>query len=198
MYELQTSVEVNGVEYRITNEGDYRMVLDCFNVLNDEELNDYERMIACAIIFFVDFDSMDDLARLSSEEYTDLINGMMLFFNCGENKSSGMTSQYKLIDWEQDSQLIISAINNVSGKEIRAERYIHWWTFMAYYMAIGDCPLSNIVSIRHKIAKGKKLEKYESEFRRDNPQYFQWNAVSVQQKADDELLRQIWNNGEGD
>ena len=195
MYELQTSVEVGGNEYRITNDGDYRMVLDCFNVLNDEELNDYERMIACAIIFFVDFDSVDDLARLSSEEYTDLVNQMFLFFNCGEDKSSGMNMPYKLIDWEQDSQLIISAINNVSGKEIRAERYIHWWTFMGYYMAIGDCPLSNIVNIRHKIAKGKKLEKYESEFRRDNPQYFTWNSVSVQQKADDEYIRQLWNNG---
>jgi hypothetical protein len=39
-------------------------------------------------------------------------------------------------------------------------------------MAIGDGALATVVGIRDKIARGKKLEKYEQDFKRDNPQYF--------------------------
>jgi hypothetical protein len=35
-------------------------------------------------------------------------------------------------------------------------------------MEIGECTFSNIVSIREKKIKGKKLEKYEQEFYREN------------------------------
>ena len=194
MFELQTSVEVNGVEYHITNDGDYRVVLDCFKALNDEELSDLERMVASAIIFFDDLNSIDDINNLPEGVYGELIQGMNRFFNCGEDKTAGMNVQYKVIDWEDDSQLIASAVNHVYGKEIRAEKYVHWWTFMGYYMAIGDCPLATIVSIRGKIAKGKKLEKYEQEFKRENPQYFNWNMFTAQQLEADEYARSIWNN----
>ena len=35
MYELPTSITLKGIEHPIRNDGDYRMVLDCFNALND-------------------------------------------------------------------------------------------------------------------------------------------------------------------
>ena len=196
MFELPTSVEVDGVEYHITEDGDFRMVLDCFNALNDPDLSDLERMVASAIIFFSDLNSIEDVNELPDGVYGKLIEGMNRFFNCGEDKLVGMNVQYKVIDWEEDSQLIASAVNRVYGKEIRAEKYVHWWTFMGYFMAIGESPLATIVNIRGKIAKGKPLEKYEQEFRRDNPQYFGWNPMTVQQMEADRLARSMWNSGE--
>ena len=100
---------------------------------------------------------------------------------------------FKTIDWEKDSQLISSAVNKVAGQEVRAVEYMHWWTFMGYFNAIGESALSTVVGIRNKIAKGKKLEKYEMEFRRDNPQYFIWDMRTIQQKEEDELINQLWN-----
>lgn len=168
------------------------MVLDCFSVLNDVELDERERVLACLIIFYEDFTEVEQALDLTEEELTALIENAFLFFNCGQKHTSGETN-YKTIDWEQDSQLISSAVNKVAGKEIRAEQYLHWWTFMGYFNAVGESALSTVVGIRDKIVKGKKLEKYEQQFRHDNPQYFDWDRRTLKQKEDDELLNQIWN-----
>lgn len=192
MYELPTTVTVNDTVYTIRDKGDFRMVLDCFSVLNDVELDERERVLACLIIFYEDFNEVEQALDLTEEELTALIEKAFLFFNCGQKHTSGETN-YKTIDWEQDSQLISSAVNKVAGKEIRAEQYLHWWTFMGYFNAVGESALSTVVGIRDKIVKGKKLEKYEQQFRQDNPQYFDWDRRTLRQKEDDELLNQIWN-----
>lgn len=194
MYELPTSITVNNKEYQIRNNGDYRMVLDCFQVLNDVELSETERTLACLIIFYEDFNDIESVLSLDGETTKALIDNAFLFFNCGQERSQGETN-YKTIDWETDSQLISSAVNKVAGKEIRAETYLHWWTFMGYFNAVGESALSTVVGIRSKIAKGKKLEKYESQFRQDNPQYFTWDMRTLKQKEEDELLNQLWNKG---
>lgn len=194
MYELPITVTVNDTIYTIRNNGDYRMVLDCFQVLNDVELSENERILACLIIFYEDFNDIESVLSLAGETIKSLIDNAFLFFNCGQEHSQGETN-YKTIDWETDSQLISSAVNKVAGKEIRAEAYLHWWTFMGYFNAVGESALSTVVGIRSKIAKGKKLEKYETEFRRDNPQYFTWDMRTLKQKEDDELLNQLWNKG---
>lgn len=191
MYELPTTIEVNGKIYTIRNQGDYRMVLDCFQVLNDIELVDNERIFACLMIFFEDFNTLEDVISVDEDELKSLTEKTFSFFNCGQ-KTAGAETNYKTIDWEQDAQLISSAVNKVAGREIRADAYLHWWTFMGYFNAIGESALSTVVGIRSKIMRGKKLEKYEQEFRRDNPQYFIWDNRTLQQKEDDELLNQLW------
>ena len=72
------------------------------------------------------------------------------------------------MDWEQDATLIIPAVNRVVGREIRADKYMHWWTFLSSYMEIGECTFTHILSIRQKRATGKKLEKWEQDYIRDN------------------------------
>ena len=72
------------------------------------------------------------------------------------------------MDWEQDATLIIPAVNRVVGREIRADKYMHWWTFLSAYMEIGECTFTHILSIRQKKSTGKKLEKWEQDYIRDN------------------------------
>ena len=196
MFELPTSITIGEREFAIRNKGDYRMVLDCFVCLQDIELDEVERIYTALCIFYGDIESIDDLNMFSDEDtLTQAVTEMYNFFNCGQ-KSIGAKQNHKLIDWEQDSHMIVSAINNVAKKEIRAESYIHWWTFMGYYLAIGECPLSTVVSIREKILKGQKLEKWETTFRRNNPEYFIWNSKSVEDLEAEKYIREIWNNGE--
>jgi hypothetical protein len=65
---------------------------------------------------------------------------------------------------------------------------------MGYYLAIGECSFSEIVSIRSKIAKGQKLEKYEQKFKRENPQYFSWDfRATLQDNEANEYIKSIWN-----
>ena len=193
MYDIPKSINIEGKQYKIRNEGDYRVVLDCFVALNDPELTEEERVFASLIIFYEDINTIEDIYNFPNLE--SAVTEMFKFFNCGQVESPGAKSNYRLIDWQLDSQLVCSAINNVAGKEIRLESYIHWWTFMGYYMAVGDSPLATVVGIRSKIARGKKLEKYELNFKKDNPQYFVWDARTTKQKENDSLMRELWNNG---
>lgn len=193
MYDIPVSVQVGDTQYNIRNKGDFRMVLDCFAALDDEQLTAQERILACVIIFYEDMHSIEDTNKFS--DYQTAVAEMFKFFNCGQEESPGASTNYKLIDWQTDSQLISSAINNVAGKEIRAEKYVHWWTFMGYYLAVGESALSTVVNIRNKIVKGTKLEKYEQEFRKNNPQLFRWKSKTVEQREQDDLARSLWNSG---
>lgn len=197
MFELPTSITIDGRDYPIRNQGDFRMVLDCFVCLQDAELDEQERIIVALCIFYEDVDAIENVRDVFEDDDTlvTAVEEMYNFFNCGQ-ESIGASRNHKLIDWEKDSQIIVSAINNVAKKEVRAESYIHWWTFMGYYLAIGECPLSTVVNIRDKIVRGKKLEKWEQEFRVNNPEYFNWNFKSVEEQELDNYIKDLWNKGE--
>lgn len=191
MYSLQTSVQIGQASFEIRNKGDFRMVLDCFEALNDEELTQTEQMYSALIIFYEDLNSIEDV-MLHNDVLVELYKEMMKFFNNGEEQVTSNTGGYKLIDWQKDSNLIISAINNVAKTEVRALDYLHWWTFLGYYTAIGECTLSTIISIRYKIANGKKLEKHEKKFRDDNPEYFNIDMRSASQREAEDYVKQLW------
>lgn len=197
MYSLPTKIKIGDNEFNIRNNGDYRMVLECFSALQDTELSEEERIISSLIIFYEDFNSYRDVAIILNDDdlATEAVKKMYDFFNCGQ-KDVGAKQNYKLIDWEQDSQTICSAINNVAKTEIRSVEYCHWWTFMGYYLSIGESVLSTVVGIRDKIARGKKLEDYENKFKKDNPQYFAFDYRSASQIQEDEEFRRMWEGGQ--
>ena len=194
MFDIPISINVNGQSYNIRKKGDFRMVLDCFVALNDMELSKEERRIAALMIFYEDFNEVEDVLNCDDETLITLIKEMYKFFNCGQEDGVGHKLNHNLVDWKKDEQFICSAVNNVAKKEIRLEEYLHWWTFMGYYLAIGDSPMSTIIAIRHKIVEGKKLEKYEQEFKKDNPQYFDWNFKSVEEREAEQEVLAMWNS----
>lgn len=188
MFELPIKIQIADKDYPITRKGDYRVVLNCFDVLNDPYINEHTRVYASIVLFYEDIKNLDDVIGIFGENIEEAVEKMYWFFNCGQ-KSIGAVKESKLIDWVGDEQLICAAINNVCKKEIRAEDYCHWWTFMGYYNSVGESSLATVVSIRDKILKGKKLEKYEKEFKRNNPQYFLWRSKSVeQQQIENDLI----------
>ena len=162
-YDLPTTVDADGQVLNIRNRGDWKTIIDVNIALTDQELTDQERVIAAMSIFY-------------ETPISDIVNpdaaalGMSEFIAVGDDSSA--PKGHKLIDWHDDAAIIVSGVNHVIGSEIRAIPYMHWWTFVAAYMAIGDSVLATVVGIRDKIARGKKLEKHESEFKKRNPQYF--------------------------
>ena len=195
MYKLPTKVTVNDPEFNIRERGDFRMVLDCFKALQDEELSEDYRVLASLLIFYNELNDFEDL-REYEPHINELTKEMFRFINGGEDNSPGAERDVTLVDWEQDSQLVCAAINNVSHQEIRALEYLHWWTFLGYYMSVGQSVLSTVVSIRDKIAHHKKLEKWEKDFKKDNPKYFVWRQTAQEQDLNN-LVRDIWNKGGG-
>lgn len=195
MYTLVTSIEVEGKQFHIRENGDFRMILDCFSALQDEKLSEDYRVLACLLIFYNEFNDFNDLFDLDENVAIELMNHMFEFFNCGQPDSPGAKTETPLIDWDKDSTMICSAINKVAGTEIRALEYLHWWTFVGYYMAIGQSVMATVVGIRDKITRHKKLEKWEQEFKKQNPNYFVWKNSSVRDREAEDLVRILWNKG---
>ena len=180
VYSLPTELDVGGQILQIRNNGDWRTIIDVCIALSDPALTEMEKIMAAMEIFYIaDMSEIKDLSKAAEL--------MSEWIAAGEDGPKA--KKPKLIDWEADAGLIISGVNGVLGKEIRAEPYIHWWTFIAAYMGIGESALATVVGIRDKIARGKKLEKYEQEFRKNNPQYFGVNKR--QAEADAELLKEL-------
>ena len=156
-WRLPSSLKLGEDDFAIRT--DFRIVLGIFRVLNSDEYDDFEKWSIAIKAFYVD-ENVPDVV--------DAIDKMLQFFGCGaENKESEKRAP-KLMDWDQDADLIIPAINKVAGFDIRGADHLHWWTFMSYYMSIGECTFSTVVTIRKKMTYGEKLEQYEKEFFRDN------------------------------
>ena len=191
MYDIPTTIVIDNQEYPIRCKGDYRMVLDCFSCMSDFDLDEQERLYGSLIIFYEDFNDNTDFIGMDTETLEQLVAKMYNFMQCEENPLK--TMPFRAIDWDKDSQLICSAVNKVAHMEVRAVEYLHWWTFIGYFSEVGESVLSTVVGIRTKIKKGKKLEKYEKEFKASNPHYFIWDSRTAEQKRDDEDILSIWN-----
>ena len=159
-WELPTSISVNNTEYAIRT--DYRAVMDLLTAFSDKEMlgeSEEETNIIRALlvlnILFID--------EVKPEDQNEAIKKAIEFIDMGI-ESSRDVKKPPLMDWDQDAPLIIPAINKVLGREIRADKYMHWWTFLSAYMEIGECSFTHIINIRDKKAKGKKLEKWELEY----------------------------------
>lgn len=166
LWELPTSVFANGHEYQIRT--DYRVVLDLLTALSDKEMQGESERETKLIhfelvrqIMFIDCDS------ILMEDMEEAMKAVSDFVDMGLKTNSDKPHP-RVMDWEQDASLIIPAINRVVGREIRADSYMHWWTFLSAYLEIGECSFTHILSIRQKKAKGKKLEKWEQEYIREN------------------------------
>ena len=169
MWSLPISVEIDGKEYAIRNKCDYRVVLDVISALNDEDL-EMEYRVECALFQFYGNDELDTVKKvLSSLNNIQIaIVEMMKIINLGKEEIEE-ENKPKLMDWEHDFQQIAPPISRVLGYSVRDEKnYTHWYDFVGAYMEIGDCAFANIISIRNKRMKGKKLETWEQDFYKEN------------------------------
>lgn len=140
---------------------DFRDILTIFTAFNDEELSLEEKMLVCLRIIYINMDDINpDLYYEAYEKAVAFININQSHYDCKDD--------FRLMDWEQDEQLIFAAVNKVAGTEVRLFDYMHWWTFMGYYMGIGESLFADVVNIRAKKHKHKKLDAHEIEFYKSN------------------------------
>lgn len=137
--------------------------------LEDPELDENDRVEAALDMLF-----LDPLEEFPSMEAA--MAGLYWFLDGGQDRGNDKAGP-RLVDWEHDWERIIAPVNRVLGQDARAVRYdrehntggLHWWTFLAAYMEIGnDCLMAQIVSIRDKKKRGQKLDKSEREWARRN------------------------------
>lgn len=157
--ELPQALRVGNEMYPINS--DFRTALVIFEAFNDPDLELADKAYVCINCLYCDPESIP--RELTEEAYKQAV-----WFLDGGDIPHG-SSNIKTYDWQQDEALIFSAVNSVAKRELRdPETYTHWWTFLGYFMEIGESLLSAIIHIRKKQAKGKPLAKHELEFLSEN------------------------------
>lgn len=157
---LPTSLQIGDIEYPI--ETDFRNVLIVLAACADPDYTEKEKLwILMRRIF------RDGFYEIPPEYMEEALQKAKWFLDCGQEEDN-RKPPIKVLDWEQDEPIIFPAVNKIAGMETRSQEYIHWWTFMGYFSEIEEGTLSVVLGIRQKKAKGKKLEKWEREFYRNN------------------------------
>ena len=154
IYQLPTQACIGGKSYSL--HCDFRDMLEIISYFEDPDLPDFLKWeIALALFYEGDIPPAD---------YPEAMDCLKRFLAYGESAPAGP----KLLDWEQDAQAILADVNRVAGKEIRSEKFVHWWTFLSWFHGIGQGQLSVRVAIRDKLRRGQKLEDWEREYYREN------------------------------
>lgn len=179
---LPKSLLINGQNVPIRT--DFRVALIVLSAMNDPDLDEKEKI-------FIMVDAIIGMDKISEENLQEAAKQVSWYLDGGKEPSEESPNQKKLMDWDQDEQMIFSAINSVAGIETRAQDYIHWWTFLGYFNEIHEGLFSQVLLIRQKRAKGKKLEKYEEEFYRNNK-----NLIDLKEKYSEEEIAEMekWND----
>lgn len=158
--ELPKTLKVGDDFYPV--ETDYRNILVIMLACADPDLEPGQKLeiMMCRLY-------RDGFDKIPPELQEEAAGQAKWFIDCGQEDDDKKPIK-KLMDWEQDARILFPAINKVAGYETRSVPYLHWWTFAGYFMEIEDGTFSTVLGIRQKLAKGKKLEKWEQEFRREN------------------------------
>lgn len=156
-WELPTSLEVAGRDYEI--DSDFRTVLRVLAAYEDPELSPSEKQLVCLANIYI------DLGSIPAAHLQEAYDAAVRFIDNGQKQGD---EGPRAMDWEQDAPLIFPAVNNVAGFEVRLAEYLHWHTFLGYFMEIKDGVFSAVLRLRRKKNKNQKLDKSESEFWRSN------------------------------
>ena len=166
---LPTSVRLGSRRYG--HQSDFRRILTVLQVLGDAGRPEFLRWHMALHLFYE--------APIPRELEPQAMEYLASFLTCGARDAPGP----KLFDWERDAHLIVADVNAVAGRELRAEPYVHWWTFLGWFRAVGQGQFSLVVSLRDKLRRGEKLESWEREYCRRNPGLIRQAAPDTPEQA---------------
>ncbi len=177
-YKLPTTLNIQGTDYPIRS--DFRDILNILIPMSDPDMEAWEKQEVMFRILYPDWQ------LIPASAFSVACEKAMQFIDYATPDSR---PKPRTMDWKQDAAIIIPAVNKVAGKEVRAADYMHWWTFLGYFMEIEDGMFSQVISIRQKKARGKKLEKWEKEFERNNAELVKLKkAGSMEQRREKDAI----------
>ena len=151
-FSLPDTVEIGGISYSVRT--DFRVILEIFVMLDDPDLTDADKTEALLRMFYVN--------RPPAEEAEEALKAFIEFTDPRNAGRTASKASSRLLDWQQDFDLMIAPINHILGFECRAVEYLHWRTFLSAYLEIPpESVFARVLRIREKLRTGKKLEKYE-------------------------------------
>ena len=177
IFDLPTSLTFGGRDWPINT--DYRDVLRTLTAFEDPNVTDEEKTYICL------HNTYPDLDRIPQEQLQNALDAAIQFIDHGSREEGPSP---RMMDWEQDATLIFPAVNRAAGVEIRSLEYLHWWTFLGYFMEIKDTTYATVLSLRQK-----RYGKHKKKFEKQEEEYWKANRAICELKkryTDDELEEQ--------
>lgn len=179
---LPKFLDINGTSYEIYS--DYRVALLIFEVFEDERLSNQSKWEIAVDLLFKEKITDSDFPQACEISKWYLDGG-----NCPKSEEQSRP----ILNWEQDESIIFPALNKVAGKEIREVEYMHWWTFLGLFNEIDEGLYSTVIGLRVKLAKGKKLEKWEKEFYREHRSLIEIKRkLTAAEKAENDFVDSLF------
>lgn len=113
-----TKAKINGKIYPINT--DYRIAIECLNIINDKDIGDLERTYA---VIYRLFGIIPD-----DNEMKEFVEKVTLYLGCGETQKE-QRSKNKDIDINHDMKYIIPSFRSTYGIDIMNED-MHWYEFI--------------------------------------------------------------------
>lgn len=147
-------IKVGEVELELDT--DFRTALRCFEVIEDESIDDTERALAVIYLLLGDVPFHINLQ--------EVMNVLLKYLRCGkENDRTSSSEQKKDMDLFQDEKYIVASFMSEYHIDLSADTYMHWWHFMNLLNGLtGECVLNKVREIRNTDLndyKGKARER---------------------------------------
>ena len=179
MTDLPYTLRVDGKDIPINC--DFRDVITIFIALNDNSLEEEEK----GYILLNNLYSCNVEDIQNKEEAFAQAKWFLDWGKTYEEK----TESKKILDWEKDYNFIISALNGKvkTVEDVRELPFLHWWTFLGYFVERGKCQYTTILELREKLASGKTLDKWEKTVLRENRE-----DIMLKDETDNEIEKMLW------
>lgn len=186
--DLPKTITINGEEWDIRTH--FQDILKIIVAFNDPNIDSAEKIFICLKILYEGFDEMPE------SDYETAFREALRFIDCNMPESKKSGKSVRTMDWEQDECILFPAINKIAGCEVRSLPYLHWWTFMGYFMEVStDGVFGNVLRLRQKKRNSKTpLDKAEKAFWAANKELCEIKPkLSDEEKAAKERLKQMLN-----
>lgn len=179
---LPRSLIIGGKEHEIYT--DFRDVILICTAYNDPDLSTEDASFVLLNNLFV-----EDISEI--EDIEEALKQAVWFIDGGKDYAENSHESPKLMDWEQDYDYIISAVDTgiKTAETVLDLEYMHWWTFLRKFSERKETRLDTIINIRDKLAKGRALDKGEKEILRYNR-----DAVFFKNSKNKEFEDEMWGD----
>ena len=145
-------IEVDGIQFALDT--DFRTAIRCFEIIEDDSIDDYERALAIIYLLLGDIPVNVDLRKV--------LKVLQKYLACGNDKNRP-SEERKDMDFIQDEKYIVASFMSDYHIDLSSNESMHWWHFINLLNGLTEeCVLNKVREIRTcdlKDFKGKQREK---------------------------------------
>ena len=149
-------IEVNSTKYEINT--DFRVALKCDEIVRDENICEYEKVLA--IIYLL----LGDKGLKDEQNHDKMIKPLIKYLRCGKELEDTNQESEPSMDFKQDTGYIKASFMSDYGIELDNVK-MHWWAFFDLLNGLTENSVLNRVRMIREESlsgkKGKELEKWQ-------------------------------------